>query len=238
MVEIGKLKRWSTEEENLLRDNFNMSYGELMNIIPKRSKRAIEAKIRALKLPREIKTRVIDINEIYSTYSEEELVVYYPPSSNQREIICLKRENDYLNSECHIVISHHKDKDGYAEMRFNNKRGKIGIHRYIFELYNDLIHKGNVVRHMCHNPSCCNPNHLKQGTNKENSNDMVLAGRSLEQHGSKNNCAILSEDEVYEIKKLYKEGIRPVDLVNIFGRNRSTINNIIYEYQWTHVKVV
>lgn len=28
-----------------------------------------------------------------------------------------------------------------------------------------------VVRHICHNPKCCNPNHLVLGTNKDNYND-------------------------------------------------------------------
>jgi hypothetical protein len=33
------------------------------------------------------------------------------------------------------------------------------------------IQPGQVVRHMCHNPSCCNPSHLKIGTQQENCQD-------------------------------------------------------------------
>lgn len=38
--------------------------------------------------------------------------------------------------------------------------------------------KGEVVRHTCDNPPCCNPRHLVKGTQKENLADMVAKGRS------------------------------------------------------------
>lgn len=35
---------------------------------------------------------------------------------------------------------------------------------------------GGVIRHMCHNRSCVNPNHLKLGTQKENIQDSIEHG--------------------------------------------------------------
>jgi len=37
---------------------------------------------------------------------------------------------------------------------------------------------GEIVRHLCDNPPCCNPDHIEFGSNKENSNDIVLSGSS------------------------------------------------------------
>jgi len=33
------------------------------------------------------------------------------------------------------------------------------------------------VLHSCDNPPCCNPNHLRTGTAKDNTNDMIERGR-------------------------------------------------------------
>lgn len=36
-----------------------------------------------------------------------------------------------------------------------------------------------MTRHLCHTPCCINPDHLEEGTNAENTQDMIDAGRSL-----------------------------------------------------------
>lgn len=33
--------------------------------------------------------------------------------------------------------------------------------------------EGRVVRHLCHNPPCCNPDHLVGGSHQDNSDDQV-----------------------------------------------------------------
>lgn len=44
-------------------------------------------------------------------------------------------------------------------------------HRVAYIIGNGLIPRGLIVRHSCHNPSCCNPNHLICGTYAENAAD-------------------------------------------------------------------
>lgn len=54
------------------------------------------------------------------------------------------------------------------------------------------------VLHTCDNPCCCNPDHLKLGTPKENMEDMKLKGRSLS--GVRNPKAKLTKEQIVEIQ--------------------------------------
>ena len=44
-------------------------------------------------------------------------------------------------------------------------------HRYAYSCVNQDLKSSDVVRHQCHNPKCCNPNHLLVGTHKDNWED-------------------------------------------------------------------
>ena len=82
---------------------------------------------------------------------------------------------------------------GYATVLFNGRRCKA--HRVAYELANGPIHEGQIIRHLCGNPSCINPDHLKAGTHRENSIDMVNAGN---QHHQK-----LTVDDAKEIRRIF-----------------------------------
>lgn len=54
--------------------------------------------------------------------------------------------------------------------------GQVGVapyngHVVSYVLYTGNVGVGEVVRHTCHNRSCCNPEHLLKGTHKDNWND-------------------------------------------------------------------
>jgi len=51
-------------------------------------------------------------------------------------------------------------------------------HRYAWFLSNGQIPKGMFILHVCDNPSCVNIGHLKLGTAKENTQDMMDKGRN------------------------------------------------------------
>ncbi len=82
-----------------------------------------------------------------------------------------KKEND-----CWDWLGH-KDHLGYG--RFNIDGKIFATHRVSYELYKGEIPKGLVIRHMCNNRKCVNPNHLETGTQKDNLGDAVKSGTML-----------------------------------------------------------
>lgn len=70
---------------------------------------------------------------------------------------------------------------GYGTMSvmIRGKRLTLYAHRLAYEYANGPIPEGFDIRHTCHNPSCCNPQHLMVGTRRENMQDAREAGRKL-----------------------------------------------------------
>lgn len=66
-------------------------------------------------------------------------------------------------------------RDGYGVLKSNGKWTKA--HRHSYALFKEPINPGMLILHSCHVPKCVNPSHLRQGTHKENSLDMVNANR-------------------------------------------------------------
>lgn len=65
---------------------------------------------------------------------------------------------------------------GYCTTQYKGNR--VYIHRLAWELFNaEPIPEGLVVMHTCDVPGCCNPNHLRIGTQQENITDREVKGR-------------------------------------------------------------
>jgi hypothetical protein len=61
-----------------------------------------------------------------------------------------------------------KREHGYGVIKKNNKRYKV--HRIMYYYYNEDNHN-KIIRHLCNNKKCCNPEHLKTGSVRENARD-------------------------------------------------------------------
>lgn len=111
------------------------------------------------------------------------------------------------------------DKDGYAQ------RGKIRLHRVVFELYRGYLPK--VVMHSCDNPRCINPKHLVGGTQGDNNRDRAKKGRSRK---SVPIIRTLSQEQADWVRAVYKRRSRVYGtngLAKILGVNRGTIGGIL-----------
>lgn len=60
---------------------------------------------------------------------------------------------------------------GYGQFTLNKKYWTT--HRYVYTKCKGEIPKGFVIRHICHNPKCCNPDHLAVGTSRDNYFDSI-----------------------------------------------------------------
>jgi hypothetical protein len=65
----------------------------------------------------------------------------------------------------------------YGTFRVNKKAKRIALHRLSYIVFNGEIPDGHCVMHKCDNRKCINPLHLKTGTKKENTQDMIQKGR-------------------------------------------------------------
>lgn len=58
----------------------------------------------------------------------------------------------------------------------------VKAHRFSYLIHKGKLEKGKFICHTCDNPACVNPEHLYQGTAKDNFNDMYQRGR-FKAHG-------------------------------------------------------
>ena len=67
---------------------------------------------------------------------------------------------------CWIWTSYITEK-GYGRTTLKNNK-KVYVHRYVYELTKGLIPNDLELDHLCRVRNCCNPNHLRLVTSKEN----------------------------------------------------------------------
>lgn len=118
--------------------------------------------------------------------------------------------------------------------RFNGEEGPGTLaHRQSWILEYGPIPKGLCVLHKCDNTLCVRPSHLWLGTQKDNSQDMVLKGRAP--HG----LAKLSDDNVRQIRQRMNKRKRGdvTKMAAEFSIERSALYNIANgkAYKWVSV---
>jgi len=102
-------------------------------------------------------------------------------------------------------------------------------HRIVWELENGPIPEGNLVRHMCDNPACVNPAHLRLGTQRDNMRDRLISAR-VHYAGVK-----LTADDVVNIVDLYKKGETQKSIAKRYGVSEPTVSGIMRGLCWQHV---
>jgi HNH endonuclease len=127
---------------------------------------------------------------------------------------------------------------GYGEFIVGGRknRRKLGPHQFSYIVaYGTPNHS---VCHKCDNPKCVRPDHLWDGTQKENIQDAARKGRMrcCLLPGSGNPNAKLTEADVIEIRALYPTGLHTQkELALRYGVNESGICNILARRTWRHV---
>lgn len=125
-----------------------------------------------------------------------------------------------------------KNRDGYGNFTKNAK--SVGAHRISWEIHFGPIPNGQHVLHICDNPECTNPKHLRLGNHLENMRDMFKKNRRKHATGANNGLAKLNPSKVRKIRKLYGK-LNSYELADMFGVSRPSINAIINRHTWKHV---
>ena len=120
--------------------------------------------------------------------------------------------------------------NGYGVKWCKERNNWQGAHRWTYEQHHGPIPKGLVVRHLCHNKTCVNPEHLAIGTPADNSQDDVDADRQLK--GEQIATSKLIKQQVLDIRSTSLSGIK---LAEIYGVHKTTIYDILKRRLWKHI---
>lgn len=124
-----------------------------------------------------------------------------------------------------------RDWDGYGLLQVDGRPQRAA--RLAFAWFVRPLVDGEVVRHRCDNPPCCNPAHLVAGSPAENSGDMVERQRSA--RGVRNAAARLTEGRVILIRQRHAAGASIAQLARDEGVSESAIRSIVTGQWWRHV---
>lgn len=122
-------------------------------------------------------------------------------------------------------------------------QGKLILaHRLAYSLSHGSLDGSLLVLHNCDNPPCCNPLHLRAGTDKDNSADRKQRQRHWRdrhpnmQLGEKNNGAKLTEAIVRSVRADYASGMYGYrEIAERNGINRGNVANVVTRKSWLHV---
>jgi hypothetical protein len=194
------------------------------------------------------KTMVKDMKKIKNIYQVEKIL-----EENKMEI---KDDWIFYNFWQKVDIKDNKkecwnwiagiDTAGYGQFYLSSHQ-PARAHRIVYILVKGSISEGLQVQHQCNNRLCCNPNHLELGDNSKNMQYMLKCDRGNKAVGENHGNAILTDDQVRNIHKLYNEQrkLHPEFLrkkwkitepiAKKFEVSRSTINMIINGKSWCHI---
>lgn len=121
---------------------------------------------------------------------------------------------------------------GYGVARFGLK-DRVTAHRRAYQLAIGPTPNGMDVCHRCDVRLCVNPAHLFLGTRAENLADMVAKGRSA--RGEKHRAAVMTVDEVRNMRALSTVGVSIQEIARTYGRNEGTVRSAVRGKSWRHL---
>lgn len=125
-----------------------------------------------------------------------------------------------------------KTAKGYGKMRVNYKYWLA--HRYSLSLHLGRdIEKGMVVMHKCDNPSCVNPEHLTEGTQRDNQLDCIRKGRGGNRGANHHSKVAVRLTSAQKIDKRREElRAKVIGAINRGWSNRAISERYSVRVQW------
>lgn len=125
-----------------------------------------------------------------------------------------------------------RDSGGYGTFLLDGIT--VGAHRaaWIFE-HGPIADPLAVIRHECDVPSCVR--HLAYGSEQDNCRDKFERGRAACVKGEANPRALVTEEQVREIRRRHAAGETQLALAAEFGVGKTTMGHIIHGRSWKDV---
>lgn len=125
-----------------------------------------------------------------------------------------------------------KSSYGYGMISYHNK--VMTANRLMLILLHGLPETKSVAMHTCDNPPCINPDHLRWGSHKENSKDMMAKGRQTmpRLYGEDHARSKLTQEAVIFIRSEEGLALGRLALAKKFGVSRGTIDGVINKRVW------
>jgi Zinc-binding loop region of homing endonuclease len=132
---------------------------------------------------------------------------------------------------CHLFVGTKKAGYGVLTYREDKKKKFISTHKVVMLFEGRVLKEGEVTRHTCGNPACCNPLHLIAGTQGDNMKDRRVHGTAAK--GARNGRARLTAEQVARIRSTPATHGSKSRLAKEFGVHPSTISLILKGEIWT-----
>jgi hypothetical protein len=124
------------------------------------------------------------------------------------------------------------DGNGYGVFSIDGRT--VRANRMALELGKGPIPDGLIAMHLCDNRACCNPGHIRAGTQADNMLDMRNKGRQAK--GERNGRSKLTAADVLAIRELYGSYVNSTgQLAKGFGVDKATIRAIVRGETWKHL---
>lgn len=152
------------------------------------------------------------------------------------------RDTKYEVSECGIIVNSttgrvlkpHFNKSGYVQVNLGSKL-KVYIHRVVAECYLTGFDLSLDINHIDGNKENNHYTNLECISHSENMKHARLNGLIKSIQGSKNHVSKLVEDDVINIRRLFKEGKSYNELSKLYNMSYSGIYSIIKNKIWKHI---
>jgi hypothetical protein len=125
-----------------------------------------------------------------------------------------------------------KNKDYYGNFYYKSYIVELS-HRISWRIcYGKIPKDKEVIMHLCNNPSCVNPKHLKAGTHLENANQMLIERRGNKASGEDNGNSRYSYILINQIRSDFMKGLSPKQISDKYKIPYGTIDHIIHNGTW------
>ncbi len=124
---------------------------------------------------------------------------------------------------------------GYGAIKINTHTFRA--HRIAWQLANGRAPVLDIL-HSCDNRLCCNPKHLREGTQKENNQEARDRGQWKPNYGEQNGKAFFTTDEILKIKGWIRDGKTTKEMRQLEPRlDRFFIYHLRHNQTWKHVQL-